>query len=152
VVIVGTVLPWGDDKRHAPQKDAPADATSADFCQMLQAQSEEWRQLWSTPDRTGFCVAGDFNQRSLSFPNPKGNKRHACINQAFTDLDCLTNNMKVVYPKAASHLNPYPTIDHICVGGDLKLRDGTTPTTWGVPAIDGVAITDHAGVAADLTF
>jgi endonuclease/exonuclease/phosphatase family metal-dependent hydrolase len=151
VVIVGTVLPWGDDNRHAPQKTTP-DAASADFCQMLQVQSEEWRHLWSTPDSTGFCVAGDFNQQSLFFPNPQGNKRHVCINHAFKGLDCLTNNMKVVYPKAQSHLNPHPTIDHICVGGGLKLLAGTTPTTWDVPAIGGTAITDHAGVTADLDF
>jgi endonuclease/exonuclease/phosphatase family metal-dependent hydrolase len=153
VVVVGTVLPWGSDKRH-PLKNVTSecDAASADFCQMLQAQSEEWRQLWSTPDKTGFCVAGDFNQESLSFPNPQGNKRRICINQAFTGLDCLTNNMKVVYPKAESHLNPHPTIDHICVGGGLKLRAGTTPTTWDVPVIREAAITDHAGVTVDLTF
>lgn len=150
VVIVGTVLPWGSDKRHAPKNDFSDDDPSADFCQVLQAQSEDWRKLWSTPDSTGFCLAGDFNQQSLYFPNPQGNNRHACINQTFTGLDCLTNNMKVVYPKAES-LNPHPTIDHICVGGGLKLRAGTTPTTWEVPLIGGTAITDHAGVVADLT-
>ena len=148
VVVVGTVLPWGTDKRHPPIEGvAQEDIASAEFCLMLQAQSEEWRQLWANQGKTAFCVTGDFNQRSLFFPHPKRNKRHICINHAFKGLDCLTNNTKVVYPKEKKE---GPTIDHICVGGGLRLKPATRPETWEVPVIDETAITDHAGVAADL--
>ena len=154
VVVVGTVLPWGDDKRHPPKKGIPKkEAAAAEFCQMLHAQSEEWRHLWCNPDATGFCIAGDFNQRSLHFPKPDGNNRHACINEAFKGLDCLTDGMKVVYPKAKKNTDPrLPTIDHICVGGGLKMRPSTEPETWTVPMIGQSAVTDHAGVAVDLFF
>ena len=148
VVVVGTVLPWRSDQRHHPRTGGD------EFVHALQAQAEEWGRLWGSPRAAGFCVAGDFNQETES-PHHTGTappgRQALDVELAGLSLTCLTAGLRAAYPRQATP-EPIPVIDHVCVGGGLRLRPGSAVGTWQVPSGAGRPVTDHVGVFADLDF
>jgi endonuclease/exonuclease/phosphatase family metal-dependent hydrolase len=138
LVVVGTVLPWPNDKQWPG---------ATGFCEALDLQAGEWKQLRGTPETCTLVVAGDFNQ---SLPNKRyfGSAKGAtALSDALArlDLDCLT--------LGDDPLTGEPRIDHICLSRS-GLQSPVVPRTgaWEVPCLREKPITDHAGVSADLPY
>ena len=49
-------------------------------------------------------------------------------------LTCLTAGLRVVYPPPVVQ-EPLPIIDHLCVGGGLRLAPGSAVETWEIPSV-----------------
>ncbi|MBL9094689.1 MAG: endonuclease/exonuclease/phosphatase family protein [Planctomycetaceae bacterium] len=141
VIVVGTVLPWLADCRHAELRGADA------FVDRLAAQSAEWRRL-RDEGPGGLCVAGDFNQDLLTPGHYYGSRqgRSALRNTlAACGLDCLTADADD--PLAAR--DGRASIDHITVAG-LKARGEPRSHVWPPAGELNPSLSDHYGVWSDL--
>lgn len=138
MVVVGTVLPWNSDKLW-PGADG--------FCRAVAVQSSEWTRVRPKHDDCTFLVAGDFNQ-SLPGVSRYGSKDgEAALSAALRnhDLFCLTSGNEALTGK--------PRIDHICISRS-RLQSPYLPgvSEWVVPVSNGKSITDHIGIAAELSY
>jgi endonuclease/exonuclease/phosphatase family metal-dependent hydrolase len=141
-LVVGTVLPWLSDRRHAPARGADA------FCDVLTRQAAEWRQLQVANPGAALCVAGDFNQ-DLAPSHYYGSKRGR------VSLDCALGETGLVCLTAGAYdpLAMVPdraSIDHICVSESLIANGRPQVLVWPEPSLVSERLTDHFGVCAEL--
>jgi endonuclease/exonuclease/phosphatase family metal-dependent hydrolase len=136
VLVYGTVLPWGSDKRRSPMMGADA------FVASLEAQSSEWGTLTSSHPEVPLVIVGDFNQ-DLALAHYYGSRRGAeALRAALVrhELQCLTGDER-------DPLLPVPhvaSIDHICVPRPWSGQTGA----WPAPEKFDRRISDHYGAWA----
>ncbi len=138
LTVVGTVLPWHGDNRHAGQRG------SAAFLTRLGEQSADWQRLRA--GQSALCVAGDFNQDLLPAGHYYGSAagRQAMREAlASASLDCLTGGEDDPLVSTRGRA----CIDHICVGG---VRAVKRRSVWPAPGELAKQLTDHYGTWADL--
>lgn len=141
-VIVGTVLPWLTDARDPKLRGEAA------FRARLADQAADWKRLLAA-NSGGLCVTGDFNQDLLTtgrYYGSGGGREALRETLAAIDLDCLTGG-------ADDPLGGTPelaSIDHICIGGRMRVRGFPRSSVWPIPGELPRNYTDHDGVWADL--
>ena len=144
VVIVGTVLPWPGDSKW-PGKNGIG------FCNAIEHQAAEWKQLWGNPRTAGICVAGDFNQSLPYTPHYGPQSSEKALRNVLKSLEllCVSGDEMDPLPKAEPGR---PSIDHICVGGGLQPILTPPSRTWNRPFKPNstTLVTDHFGVSAKL--
>jgi endonuclease/exonuclease/phosphatase family metal-dependent hydrolase len=144
VCVYGTVLPWHRDQGPDGVNPAP---NWQEFYRITPLQGDEWRRLRSCEPLATLVVAGDLNH-SLGGKHYYGTARGRALLRemlATASLTCLTETDSF----AAGQLE-WPPIDHICASApphrDLKVAvEGWRKTTP-----DGLALSDHSGVLADI--
>ncbi len=138
MLVVGTVLPWLSDSLW-PGADG--------FCSALDGQVAEWTRLKTMQPDAELVVAGDFNQ-SLPYQQHYGTKAGAEeLGDALEaqGLFCLTEGNDLLTGK--------PRIDHLCIKDSMSEADPKpVAQTWPIPCVQGIEISDHAGVRVDLDF
>jgi hypothetical protein len=137
VVVIGTVLPWGNFDKLWRGDDG--------FCAAFAIQEAEWEGLRGSPKTSSLAVLGDFNL-AIPYKRYYGPERGGiALKTAFDkhDLVCLTEGNDPLTEK--------PRIDHICVSRS-GLRPSFLPQAgeWAIPCIGEKEITDHSGVFANL--
>ena len=137
VVVVGTVLPWGNSDKLFPGVEG--------FCAAVDSQAVDWAPQQESPEPCAYLVAGDFNQ-SLPYVAPYGyRKGEIAINSVLKKHDLLCLTEKQVLPSGK------PMIDHVCVSQKgLKMKSVPNVNIWETPLINEKPITDHVGVFVDL--
>lgn len=140
--VVGTVLPWLSDSRHAPLRGGDA------FSDVLARQAGEWAELQADHSDAGLCVAGDFNQDLASSHYYGSARGRLALRQALegVGLRCLTAGTDDPLADVPGHA----TIDHICVNWDWSPSGDPGVGAWPEPQLDRGGLTDHFGVYADL--
>jgi endonuclease/exonuclease/phosphatase family metal-dependent hydrolase len=144
LLVHGVVLPYmnepGPAGSHAPGWTR--------FMEELLNQRSRWMWIRAQYPSAPLIVAGDLNQ-NLDGSRWYGSRRtRLALRQALeaAGLNCLTTEDVVASHKLRiNHL-----VDHICVTGDLALNGGIK--CWEPTTSDGLPMSDHPGVAAQLTF
>ena len=146
LIVYGTVLPWHSDP--GPDPHAPASAWS-ELHRVIPLQGAEWRSLRRRFPEASLIVAGDLNM-NLGGKHYYGTKYgRAVLRRALAEADmvCLTETENFP-PGQLDH----PPIDHICAGPRAGLTLASVVIGWNKQLPDGVVVSDHSGVLADLTF
>jgi hypothetical protein len=142
VIIHGTVLPWRADRARRPLGGAAA------FAAALAEQAADWdRWRAEFPDHA-LCVAGDFNQELGGRCWVGSREGHRLIQNRLdgAGLVCVTGGTG----DAVLALRGTPGIDHLCVGPGLGSAGRPPSTAWAGTTTDGVRLSDHYGVWADV--
>ena len=136
IVVIGTVLPWGNDTLWSG---------AAGFCAALAAQATEWERLRGGPDSCTFLVAGDFNL-AIPYQRYYGSRRGA---EALAET--MQRHNLVCLTPGNEPMKEEPRIDHICMERN-GLKSSVVPQAgaWTIPMIDEKPVTDHVGVFVDL--
>jgi len=143
VLVYETVLPWQHDKGPDPARPAKG---WVEFNRVTQSQGEEWAALREQyPDAT-LVVAGDLNH-SLGGAHYYGTRAGRALlrtNLQRAGMVCVTETEK--FPPGTLH---FPPIDHVCAGGG-RGRQLTARVEGWEKVLDGVSLSDHSGVLADM--
>ena len=137
IVVIGTVLPWLSDKLWPGAKG---------FCSAVAEQSSEWTRIRAEFDDCIFLLAGDFNQSlpGVSRYGSRDGEIALSVELRSQDLFCLSSGF--------DSLTGRPRIDHICISrGGLHSPYFPAISEWFVPACNGKPVTDHVGIAIELT-
>lgn len=137
LAVVGTVLPWGNDKLFPGAKG---------FCDAVTEQEIDWTLRAGSTKSSVYIVAGDFNQ-SIPYQRYYGSKIGAeMLDDVLRkhDLECLTRTTNLLP-------NVSPAIDHIFVRPcSTEVLTISSIETWETPLLEGKPITDHRGVFIEL--
>jgi endonuclease/exonuclease/phosphatase family metal-dependent hydrolase len=146
LVVYGTVLPW----LGSPWRDFPADDGMA-FRAALAAQLADWIALVRQFPGGDLCVLGDLNQdlSRRDYYGSRGNRLALLDALRTVGLSALTADpadpVRAVARDRAS-------IDHICVPVRVVQQGSARLWVWPPGAAPDRRLSDHYGVAADLTF
>lgn len=140
LIVHGVVLPY----MHEPAPGAPQ--VWSRFIEELGTQRNRWvRTRMQYPD-IPLVVAGDLNQTlggSLRYGSPA--TRDALVEALVdADLKCLTAGDEPTGQLRGIHL-----VDHICATSHLNA--GSSFKLWGPRTADGCSMSDHTGVAIELS-
>jgi endonuclease/exonuclease/phosphatase family metal-dependent hydrolase len=145
LMVFGTVLPWHCDRgRH--ERDAVVPNWSEHY-RVIVEQAEEWRALRSAYPDAALCVAGDLNV-NLGGPHYFGtNRGRDLLREAMQQngLACTTETDRIPVGMLA-----YPPIDHILISNHLADRT-LVVAGWEGRTRDGVRLSDHSGLAVELS-
>jgi len=144
VVVYGTVLPWQHD--GGPSGDAPG---WTEFARVTPLQGAEWVALRARHPNAVLIVGGDLNQNigGLHYYGTRAGR--ALLREQLSDagLTCLTD-ADVMTPGLFKH----PPIDHLCVGAPVGSRLLSTVLNGWEGTQDGVRLSDHSAVVAEVQF
>ena len=146
VVAYGTVLPWMHDRTRDADDPRPA---WSEFYRVTDQQAVEWKRLRGRYPSAALVVAGDLNH-NLGGPHYYGtNKGRNQLHEALAgaELDCLTQTDN--FPPGQLG---YPPIDHVCAAPPRNHQLSASVEGWEKTTRDGVTLSDHSGVLADIEF
>lgn len=143
VLVFGVVLPY----MHEPGVGGARLPGWTRFCEELACQRRQWVEIRGVYPTLPTIIAGDFNQ-SLGLNHWYGSKRtRSALLEAFraAGFRCLTADVVVDSRKIGRR----PLVDHICCSDRLEVAGGCE--CWGPESTEGKVLSDHPGVAVDLT-
>ncbi len=145
IVVYGTVLPWHTDGAA----DEPPKKNWSEFHRVVEVQAAEWRCLRQSYPDDALIVAGDLNHNlgGKHYYGTKDGRVRLREALASADLTCLTETDRIPNGQLA-----YPPIDHVCAAAPAGRHLDSRAEGWEKIDADGVALTDHSGVAATITF
>jgi hypothetical protein len=149
MIVVGTVLPWLNDRSKLPLKGADA------FAAELSIQQRDWHRFRLAHPSAPLCIAGDLNQDLLLSGHYYGSAKGRVALRAALEacgLTCLTGG---AWDPIVRESKGAASIDHICLTGipstDHSSDNPPFPATlWPSTGKDGKHLSDHRGVAVDL--
>lgn len=144
VVVYGTVLPWMHDRTGDPDDPRPA---WSEFYRVTDQQASEWKALRDRYPSAALVVAGDLNH-NLGGPHYYGTDNgRTQLREALADagLECLTETDN--FPTGQLD---YPPIDHVCAAAPHGQQLAASVEGWTKTTADGVTLSDHSGVLADI--
>ena len=141
LLVYGTVIPWGNE----PDADGRV-GMWREHERELERQGIEWRELRRLHPGVPLIVAGDFNQDRDGSGWYWTRRVRALLSEELdrAGLAVATADDMVAAGQLETHL-----VDHVAADAGV-VRRGAHVRGWPPRSPDGVRLSDHPGVAADL--
>lgn len=144
MIVYGTVLPWNGDQGPDPEKPAKG---WEEFHRVVPQQGRDWALLRARFPEAALVVAGDLNQDlgGEHYYGTKAGRRLLLDQLSKVRVACLTTT-----DRFDRSVLLHPPIDHVCAGAGAGAALQSEVLGWNRD-VDGVRLSDHGGVLAEVT-